>query len=49
MKGIHGYDHKFSWLITSANHATIFNLDGQTQWTSSIEQSSLEFAQMMLA
>jgi putative transcriptional regulator len=49
IKGQHGYDHSCSWLISSANYSTVFNLDLSEQWTSSIEQSSLEFAQTILA
>lgn len=48
MKGINGYDHKFSWLISSADYENVFKMDGQQQWTCAIEKSSLEFAQSIL-
>jgi putative transcriptional regulator len=49
LNGTQGYDHKFSWLVSSATNLNVFGLDGQAQWTASIEQSSLEFAQTILA
>lgn len=49
MNGTHGYDHRFSWLIASANYSSVFKTDGQQQWTAAIEKSSLEFAQTILA
>jgi putative transcriptional regulator len=49
MNGTHGYDHKFSWLISSANYNNVFKMEGQHQWTAAIEKSSLEFAQTVLA
>lgn len=48
-KGVNGFDHKFSWLVSSADAFHVFELNGQQQWTSAIEQSSLEFAQTILA
>jgi putative AlgH/UPF0301 family transcriptional regulator len=49
LKGVKGYDHNLSWLISSSSIVNVFGLDGQTQWTAAIEQSGLEFSQMMLA
>lgn len=48
MKGTQGYDHKFSWLISSSSLNGVFQLDGQQQWTWAIEKSSAEFAQTIL-
>jgi putative transcriptional regulator len=48
-KGVNGYDHKFSWLISSSSYMNVFGLEGSNQWTSAIEQSSIEFAQSILA
>jgi putative transcriptional regulator len=49
LKGVKGYDHNLSWLISSSSIVNVFGLDGQTQWTAAIEQSGLEFSQTMLA
>lgn len=48
MQGKNGYDHKLSWLISSADYDSVFKMDGQQQWTYAIERSSLEFAQSIL-
>jgi len=48
MQGTNGYDHRLSWLISSANYHDVFQLEGQHQWTTSIERSSLEFSQTAL-
>ena len=49
IKGQHGYDHSCSWLLASANYNNVFDLNGSEQWTTSIERSSSEFAQTILA
>lgn len=49
LKGIAPYNHDFSWLIATPNHNSVFALDGQDQWTQSIEQSGTEFVQNLLA
>jgi putative AlgH/UPF0301 family transcriptional regulator len=43
------YEHDKSWLIASARHDLVFDLDTQEQWTESIEHSGSEFAQSILA
>jgi putative AlgH/UPF0301 family transcriptional regulator len=43
------YDHNLSWLLAKADQHTVFNLDGTEQWTDSIELSSSEFSQSVLA
>lgn len=48
-KGLNGYDHNLSWLVSSANYLNVFGLESQAQWAGAIEQSSLEFAQSILA
>lgn len=47
--GRHPYNHNFSWLLASPNYQTVFGLDGRDQWTSAVEQSSLEFVQNTLS
>lgn len=48
MQGLNGYDHKFSWLIASADYENVFTMQGQQQWTNAIEKSSFEFVQSIL-
>jgi putative transcriptional regulator len=49
IKGKHPFNHNQSWLIATPDHHTVFGLDGQDQWITAIEQSSLEFSQNILA
>jgi putative transcriptional regulator len=49
IQGKHPFTHDQSWLIATPEYHTVFGLDGQDQWITAIEQSSLEFAQNMLA
>ncbi len=48
VKGIHPYNHDFSWLIATPHYNSVFGLDSQDQWNASIEQSSEEFVHSML-
>lgn len=43
------YDHTMSWLVANPDHSIVFDLDNKDQWTESIERSSSEFAQSILA
>lgn len=49
LTGTAPFDHNFSWLLATPNHTNVFALDGQDQWTNSIEQSGSEFVQNLLA
>jgi len=49
IKGRPPYKHSQSWLVASSNLEIVFGLDGQTQWTESIEHSGSEFVQSILA
>jgi putative transcriptional regulator len=49
LKGAAPFNHDFSWLLATPNHTNVFALDGQDQWTQSIEQSGSEFVQNLLA
>jgi putative transcriptional regulator len=49
LKGVYPYSHDFSWLLATPSQTAVFGLDLQDQWTSSIEQSSEEFVQSILA
>ncbi len=49
IKGDPPYDHNMSWLTATPSQHTVFGLEGQEQWTQSIEQSGLEFVQTILA
>jgi putative transcriptional regulator len=49
LKGVDPYSHNMSWLIATPNHNNVFELEGPDQWTTSIEQSGLEFVQTILA
>jgi putative transcriptional regulator len=49
LKGNEPYSHNMSWLTATPNHNNVFELDGPDQWTSTIEQSGLEFVQNILA
>ncbi len=49
LKGVPPYNHDFSWLIATPTQETVFDLNGQSQWTNAIEQSGLEFVQTVLA
>ena len=49
IKGNPPYKHSQSWLLASGNPGLVFDLDGQTQWTESIEHSGSELVQSILA
>lgn len=49
MKGVHPYNHDFSWLVATPHYNSVFGLNTQDLWTASIEQSSEEFVQSLLA
>lgn len=48
IKGIPPYDHNFSWLTATPSQDIVFSVDGQEQWTQSIELSGMEFVQNIL-
>jgi len=48
IRGRQPYNHNMSWLIATPSQESVFGLDGNDQWTSSIEQSGLEFVQSIL-
>ena len=48
LQGNPPYSHDTSWLITSPTRDLVFDLEGQTQWTESIERAGSEFAQTIL-
>lgn len=49
LQGKHPFNKNQSWLTATPDYHTVFGLDGQDQWITSIEQSGLEFAQNILA
>ncbi|NBT11806.1 MAG: hypothetical protein EBT24_12670 [Betaproteobacteria bacterium] len=49
IEGKHGYEHNQSWLLASSDLHAIFGADGVDLWTLSIERSSSEFVQKILA
>lgn len=49
IKGNPPFHPKNSWVIASATEKLVFDLEGQTQWTESIEQAGSEFAQKFFA
>lgn len=49
LAGTPPYDHNLSWLLAQADQNIVFGLDGTEQWTDSIERSSSEFSQSVLA
>ena len=49
IRGVAPYSHNFSWLTATPNYTSVFGLDAQDQWTTSIEQSGTEFVQNLLA
>jgi putative transcriptional regulator len=49
INGIPPYTKNHSWLTATPNFDLLFDHDTQSQWTESIEQSGLEFAQKFFA
>jgi putative transcriptional regulator len=49
INGVPPYSKNHSWLIATPNIDLLFKHDTQSQWTESIEQSGLEFAQKFFA
>jgi len=47
--GKHPYNHNQSWLLATPTYQNVFELDQVDQWTHSIECSSMEFVQKVLA
>lgn len=48
VKGNPPYSHNQSWLTATPNYETVFELEGNDQWTTAIECSSMEFVQKVL-
>jgi putative transcriptional regulator len=49
VKGVHPYNQDNSWLVATPSYNLVFGLDTTDQWVAAIEQSSIEFAQTVLA
>ena len=48
VQGKHPFTKDSSWLVATPNTHLVFSLDETDQWTTSIDQSSIEFVQTML-
>ncbi len=49
IKGEHPWKQESSWCLARSTEDLVFEMDGNDQWTTSLDKSGLEFAQSFLA